>query len=133
MNKPELFNNMIEVLGYFADQCDMFKPLLDGVTQLQNEAEIQSLVIDDLTITIMDITMGDLTMNSMRTTRLCAATRSVAMYDRLKRMFLTGKIDETYLNQAVNLGWITTEECEEIKGLKTPIIIEEENPVVSEI
>lgn len=31
------FNNMIQVLTYFADQCDMFKPMLEGVQQLQSQ------------------------------------------------------------------------------------------------
>lgn len=31
------FDNMIKVLAYFADQCDMFKPMLDGVNALRTE------------------------------------------------------------------------------------------------
>lgn len=31
------FNNMIQVLAYFADQCDMFQPMLEGVTALRDE------------------------------------------------------------------------------------------------
>lgn len=123
MTRPELFNNMIEVLAYFADQCDMFKPMLDGVTQLKEESDLQSIVIDDLTITIMDITMGILSMEPAKVSRLSAAmSRSAAMYDRLKRMYRDGRIDEAYLDQAVVLGWITAEECEEIKVSKAPVV-----------
>lgn len=31
------FENMIQVLSYFAEQCDLFKPMLDGVTSLKDE------------------------------------------------------------------------------------------------
>ena len=31
------FNNMIQVLTYFANQCDMFRPMLEGVESLQQE------------------------------------------------------------------------------------------------
>lgn len=31
------FDNMIQVLTYFANQCDLFKPMLDGVESLQQE------------------------------------------------------------------------------------------------
>lgn len=31
------FENMVQVLGYLADQCDLFKPMVDGVTSLQEE------------------------------------------------------------------------------------------------
>lgn len=31
------FENMIQVLSYFAEQCDLFKPMLDGVTSLQDD------------------------------------------------------------------------------------------------
>ena len=33
------FNNMIQVLTYFADQCDMYKPMLDGVQHLKDQNE----------------------------------------------------------------------------------------------
>lgn len=36
MNNDQ-FQNMIQVLSYFASQCNMFKPMLDGVTSLQQE------------------------------------------------------------------------------------------------
>lgn len=35
--EQQKFDNMVQVLSYFADQCDMFKPMLDGVNQLQAE------------------------------------------------------------------------------------------------
>lgn len=31
------FDNMIQVLTYFANQCDLFKPMLEGVESLQQE------------------------------------------------------------------------------------------------
>lgn len=31
------FDNMIQVLTYFANQCDMFRPMLEGVESLQQE------------------------------------------------------------------------------------------------
>ena len=31
------FDNMIQVLTYFANQCDLFKPMLEGVENLQQE------------------------------------------------------------------------------------------------
>ena len=31
------FENMVQVLGYFAEQCDLFKPMLDGVYALKTE------------------------------------------------------------------------------------------------
>lgn len=31
------FENMIQVLSYFAEQCDLFKPMLEGVTSLQDD------------------------------------------------------------------------------------------------
>lgn len=31
------FDNMIKVLSYFAEQCELFKPMLDGVTTLKSE------------------------------------------------------------------------------------------------
>lgn len=31
------FDNMIKVLTYFANQCDMFRPMLEGVESLQQE------------------------------------------------------------------------------------------------
>lgn len=34
------FNNMIQVLTYFADQCDMYKPMLDGVQHLKDQNEL---------------------------------------------------------------------------------------------
>lgn len=34
MNK---FDNMIQVLTYFSNQCDMFKPMLDGVNEFNNK------------------------------------------------------------------------------------------------
>ena len=123
MRRSELFNNMIEVLGYFADQCDMFKPMLYGVNQLKEEAEIQSVVIDDLTITIMDITMGLLELEPAKASKLAASMgRSAAMASRLQRMYLDGRIDDTYLDQAVAIGWLTPEECAEIKASKAPVV-----------
>lgn len=47
------FNNMIQVLTYFADQCDMYKPMLDGVQHLKDQNEIlkdqlkQSVIIQN--------------------------------------------------------------------------------------
>ena len=40
------FNNMIQVLTYFADQCDMFKPMLEGVAGLQQENEFLRQELD---------------------------------------------------------------------------------------
>lgn len=34
------FNNMIQVLTYFADQCDMFAPMLQGVKDLNEKNQI---------------------------------------------------------------------------------------------
>lgn len=31
------FENMIQVLSYFAEQCELFKPMLDGVNSLQDD------------------------------------------------------------------------------------------------
>lgn len=36
------------------------------------------------------------------------------MYDRLKRLYDSGSLDETGLQRAVSLGWITVEEKEQI-------------------
>lgn len=47
------FNNMIQVLTYFADQCDMYKPMLDGVQHLKDQNELlkdqlkQSVIIQN--------------------------------------------------------------------------------------
>lgn len=47
------FNNMIQVLTYFADQCDMYKPMLDGVQHLKDQNEVlkdqlkQSVIIQN--------------------------------------------------------------------------------------
>lgn len=35
--QQQKFDNMIQVLTYFADQCDMFKPMLEGVNTLKDE------------------------------------------------------------------------------------------------
>lgn len=35
--QENLYDNMIKVLAYFADQCDMFTPMLDGVKELKEE------------------------------------------------------------------------------------------------
>ena len=37
------FNNMIQVLTYFANQCDMFRPMLEGVESLQQENQYLNL------------------------------------------------------------------------------------------
>lgn len=34
------FNNMVEVLGYFAEQCNMFQPLLDGILDFEARNQI---------------------------------------------------------------------------------------------
>lgn len=34
------FNNMIQVLSYFADQCDMFDPMLQGVKDLNEKNQM---------------------------------------------------------------------------------------------
>ena len=42
------------------------------------------------------------------------------MYERVKRLYNEGKIDETGLDKAIDLGWITEEQKTEIinsKGL----------------
>lgn len=36
------------------------------------------------------------------------------MFERLKRLYNEGKIDETGINNAVNKGWITQEQAQEI-------------------
>lgn len=36
------------------------------------------------------------------------------MFERLKRLYSEGKIDETGINNAVNKGWITQEQVDEI-------------------
>lgn len=47
------FNNMIQVLTYFADQCDMYKPMLDGVQHLKDQNDLlkeqlkQSVIIQN--------------------------------------------------------------------------------------
>lgn len=41
------------------------------------------------------------------------------MYETVKRIYLNGKIDETGLDRAVTLGWITEEQKQEIIDSKT--------------
>lgn len=36
------------------------------------------------------------------------------MYEVVKRLYKSGKIDNAYLDIAINLGWITGEEKEQI-------------------
>ena len=40
------FNNMIQVLTYFANQCDMFRPMLEGVESLQQENQYLKQELD---------------------------------------------------------------------------------------
>lgn len=49
------------------------------------------------------------------------------MFDKLKKMYDSGRIDEKYLNQAIKLGWITEEEKNIIMGIDAdaPTIIPE--------
>lgn len=65
------FDNMIQVLTYFADSCDMFQPILDGVNDLWEEnqnlkAEIEKLSSDAqinmiATMELFEIVTGSLT------------------------------------------------------------------------
>lgn len=36
------------------------------------------------------------------------------MYATIKRLYQTGKIDESYVNNAVTKGWISQEQADEI-------------------
>ncbi|MGL4877902.1 hypothetical protein [Paraclostridium dentum] len=45
------FDNMIKVLAYFADQCDMFQPMLEGVTSLKEENELLTKRVKEFNIT----------------------------------------------------------------------------------
>ena len=40
------FDNMIQVLTYFANQCDMFRPMLEGVESLQQENQYLKQELD---------------------------------------------------------------------------------------
>lgn len=40
------------------------------------------------------------------------------MYDRLKRLYLSGSLNDTGLDKAVTLGWITSDQEAEIKAAK---------------
>lgn len=40
------------------------------------------------------------------------------MYDRLKRLYLEGKLTQEQLHRAVDNGWITEEQYQEIIGLQ---------------
>lgn len=44
------------------------------------------------------------------------------MFNKLKKMYDEGRIDERYLTQAIKLGWITEEEKNIIMGI-TPEIV----------
>lgn len=45
------FNNMIQVLTYFANQCDMFRPMLEGVESLQQENQYLKQELDKSIVT----------------------------------------------------------------------------------
>ena len=50
------FNNMIQVLTYFANQCDMFRPMLEGVESLQQENQYLKQELDDASkVSIIEI------------------------------------------------------------------------------
>ncbi len=40
------------------------------------------------------------------------------MFERLKGLYLSGKLTDVGLNRAVSKGWITLEQAEEIKNFK---------------
>lgn len=41
------------------------------------------------------------------------------MYNRLKRLYLDGRLSDAGIDNAVKLGWITQDEADEIKACKT--------------
>lgn len=40
------------------------------------------------------------------------------MYERIKKLYLEGKLNDEGLDNALKRGWITQEQYDEIKGLK---------------
>ena len=42
----------------------------------------------------------------------------VKMYERIKKLYLEGKLNDEGLDNALKRGWITQEQYDEIKGLK---------------
>lgn len=55
------------------------------------------------------------------------------MFDKLKNMYDTGKINEKYLIQAIKLGWITEEEKNSIIEIASEVPIEDTSTAVTEI
>ena len=57
------------------------------------------------------------------------------MFDKLKNMYDTGRIDEKYLIQAIKLGWITEKEKNEITGIKDEeeIVVEDKPTILPEL
>ena len=50
------------------------------------------------------------------TTSLYQCLEVIIMYERLKRLYDEGRITQTQLRNAIDKGWITTEEYAEIVG-----------------
>lgn len=55
------------------------------------------------------------------------------MFDKLKNMYDTGRINEKYLIQAIKLGWITEEEKNSIIEIAPEVPIEDTSTAVTEI
>lgn len=57
------------------------------------------------------------------------------MFDKLKNMYDTGRIDEKYLIQAIKLGWITEKEKNEIMRIKDEeeIVVEDKPTILPEL
>ena len=55
------------------------------------------------------------------------------MFDKLKNMYDTGRINEKYLIQAIKLGWITEEEKNSIIEIAPEVPIEDTSIAVTEI
>lgn len=52
------------------------------------------------------------------------------MFERLKRLYSEGKIDESKIKNAVTLKWLTEEQADEILNPPTATVVEEtEEPV----
>lgn len=50
------------------------------------------------------------------------------MFDTVKRLYEAGRLDETGLDKAVLLGWITAEQKHELMGSPTVLPLEPEQP-----